>query len=413
MFESKVPSKLKYSLFSITLTLGALVFIIYQYIIICHFPFVAIEIEVSSRNSDSNSRITTTIVSSVPLHSIKEDTVKIPKDGDKSLLAPLNVSEKDRIDWFRNILPKFKIFHSNNLTRQFHGRVRQFFNKECELQFFMTWISPASSFGRREFLAMETLFNLHPNGCLIIISRSLDSLQGSRILKPLTDRSYRVKAVSPDLNFLFKNTPAESWFREIRKGNKDPGEIPLSQNLSNLIRLAILYKYGGIYLDTDFITIKSFQGLKNTIGAQSSDVSNHWTRLNNAVLVFDMNHPLLKKFMEEFALTFDGNKWGHNGPYLVSRVAERVKGRIGYNFTILPPMAFYPVDWTKIGRLFRMPENQAELKWVSAKLLQLNGQTYGVHLWNKQSSGLRIEEGSVMQRLISSHCIICQRTYSS
>jgi lactosylceramide 4-alpha-galactosyltransferase len=278
----------------------------------------------------------------------------------------------------------------------------------------MTWISPASSFGSREFLSLETLFNSHPNGCLIIISRSLDSVLGFSTLKPLIDGGYRVTAVTPDLNFLFKNTPAESWFREIKSGNKDPGEIPLAQNLSNLIRLAILYKYGGVYVDTDFITIKSFKGLKNSIGAQSTDVSKHWTRLNNAVLVFDMNHPLLERFMEEFASTFDGNKWGHNGPYMVSRVVQRVEGKSGYNFTVLPRSAFYPVDWIRISGFFRMPTNKAESKWVRDRLLQLKGQTYGVHLWNKQSNGLRIEEGSVMERLFSSHCVICQkRIYSS
>jgi lactosylceramide 4-alpha-galactosyltransferase len=167
-------------------------------------------------------------------------------------------------------------------------------------------------------------------------------------------------------------------------------------------------------MDTDFITIKSFKGLKNSIGAQSTDISKRWTRLNNAVLIFDMNHPLLEKFMEEFTSTFDGNKWGHNGPYMVSRVVQRLEGKDGYNFTVLPPSAFYPVDWIRISGLFRMPTNEAESKWVRDKLAQLKGRTYGVHLWNKQSNGLRIEEGSVMERLISSHCIICsKRIYTS
>ena len=62
---------------------------------------------------------------------------------------------------------------------------------------------------------------------------------------------------------MFKKTPAETWFEEMKSGNKDPGEIPLSQNLSNLIILAVLNKYGGIYLDTDFIVLKSFAGLRN------------------------------------------------------------------------------------------------------------------------------------------------------
>ncbi|XP_062145542.1 uncharacterized protein LOC133852864 [Alnus glutinosa] len=330
------------------------------------------------------------------------------------LVPPVNVREGERIAWLRQQLPKFEIFKSNNITRLFHGRVLEFFNRDCEVRFFMTWISPAGSFGRREFLAMESLFKAHPRGCLMILSRSMDSRRGNRILKPLHDRGFKVNAVTPDLPFLFKNTPAKAWFNEMKRGKKDPGEIPLAQNLSNLLRLAVLYKYGGVYMDTDFILLKPLSGMRNSIGAQSMDMeSKSWTRLNNAVLVFDMNHPLLLRFMEEFARTFDGNKWGHNGPYLVSRVVERVGKRPGYHFVVLPPMAFYPVDWNKIGRLFKKPKNRAESRWVNGKLLQLSGETYGIHLWNRQTSRLIIEEGSVMGRLISDHCVICKQIYSS
>ncbi|XVF55113.1 hypothetical protein PTKIN_Ptkin06aG0010100 [Pterospermum kingtungense] len=328
--------------------------------------------------------------------------------------SPPVKEERIKIGRFRRKLPEFEIFRSDNLTRKFHGRVLEFFNQECDIQFFMTWISKAGSFGRREILAVESVFKAHPHGCLMILSRTMDSAQGYRILKPILDHGYKVLAVTPDFPFLLKNTPAQAWFDDIKSGKKDPGEIPLGQNLSNLMRLAVLYKYGGVYLDTDFIVLKSFKGLKNTIGAQSMDmVSKKWTRLNNAVLVFDMNHPLLFKFMEEFAVTFDGNKWGHNGPYMVSRVVHRVEGRPGYNFTVLPPMAFYPVDWIKIGSLFKMPKDKAGSRWVEAKLLQLKGHTYGVHLWNKQSSRLMVEEGSVMGRLMSEHCVLCKHVYSS
>ncbi|KAG4130679.1 hypothetical protein ERO13_D09G160000v2 [Gossypium hirsutum] len=313
----------------------------------------------------------------------------------------------------RRKLPENEIFRSDELTEKFHGRVQEFFNHKCEVQFFMTWISTAESFGTREILAVESVFKAHPHGCLMILSRTLDSAQGHMILKPLLDRGFKVQAVTPDLPFLLKNTPAEAWFNDIKSGEKDPGGIPLAQNLSNLMRLAALYKYGGIYLDTDFIVLKSFKGLKNTIGAQSINSAKNWTRLNNAVLVFDMNHPLLYKFIEEFALTFDGNKWGHNGPYMVSRVVHRVEGRPGYNFTILPPVAFYPVDWIKIVRLFKVPSQQADPKWFEAKLQELNEKSYGLHLWNKQSSKLMVEEGSAMGKLLSEHCVLCNQIYSS
>lgn len=312
------------------------------------------------------------------------------------------------------------LFYSNEVGRQFDDRVRRFSETgDCPILIFMTWISPAVAFGRREFLAMESVLKAHPDGCLIVLSNTLDSVKGKEMLKPLLDLGYRVVAVTPDLSFLFMNTPAESWFNDIKNGNRDPGEVPLAQNLSNLVRFAVIYKYGGVYLDTDFIVLKKFSGLRNAIGAQSMDASGKWTRLNNAAFVFDKSHPLLYMFMEEFKSTFNGNIWGYNGPYLVSRVVSRLllskSNTQELNFTVLPPMAFYPVSWIRIHDYFRQPSGVSNSKWVKAKLEQLmNGkETYGVHLWNKVSGKSIVQQGSIVGRLFSDHCIICQHIYNS
>ena len=330
-----------------------------------------------------------------------------------SLVTPVNVTEKERITWLKKRIHDFKILESTKLSLEFHDRVSEFMSQECEAQFFMTWISPATLFGRREMLSLESLFKAHPNACLIILSRSLDSTWGNQILKPLTDRGFKVNAVTPNLPFLFQNTSAESWFNDLMQGKKDPGDIPLPQNLSNLIRLVILYKYGGIYVDADFIMIKPFKGLRNVIGAQKENlVYKNWT-LNTAVLVFDKSHPLLLRFIEEFAVNFNGSKWGHNGPYLVTRVVEKVQEEDDLNLTVLPQRAFYPVNWTAIGEWFQKPKNKDELRWVRDRLMELRGQTYGVHLWNKVSGKLAIQRGSVIARLISQHCVFCNNIYSS
>ncbi|KAJ9180596.1 hypothetical protein P3X46_008815 [Hevea brasiliensis] len=399
-------------------TIAAIFFIFSADCVVSKFYLQSSAIEIDEVSDvlqiHSTEKTIKSTVFGLPFRSTQGENKEVLSANQNSLIPPFNVSEEERIEWFRKKIPEFEIFKSNNLSKKFHSRIQTFFDDKCEVQFFMTWISPAESFGRRDFSAMESLFKVHPHGCLVILSGALDSKRGYRMLKPLVDRGFKVTAVAPDLASLVKNTPAESWFNEMKSGNKDPGEIPLAQNLSNLIRLAALFKYGGIYLDTDFIVLKSFTGLRNSIGAQSIDVaSKNWTRLNNAVMVFDSNHPLLFKFIQEFAATFDGNKWGHNGPYLVSRVVERVAGRPGYNFTVLPPIAFYPVDWNRIGGFFKKPENQADSRWVKAKLLQLSGETYGVHLWNKQSSRIRIEGGSVMAELISDHCVICTNICNS
>ncbi|KAK7339860.1 hypothetical protein VNO77_20546 [Canavalia gladiata] len=412
MFDKRMLKRVKISIFSLV-TFSALTLLVH-YGVIYHDSLHTVAnkgtlevLQAPTHKNGEGSRSTLTHTH-IPLHPIQEEKEEVGSGDHRELVAPFNVTEEERIAWFRGKIHEFKILKSDKLSVQFHARVMRFFSHECESQFFMTWISPANSFGARELLSIKSVFNVHPKACLVILSRTLDSTHGYMILKPLLDEGFKVQAVTPDLSFLVEGTPAEAWFHELRKGNKDPGEIPLFQNLSNLIRLVVLYKYGGIYLDTDFVVLKPLTGLRNSIGAQSMDVSNkHWTRLNNAVLIFDMNHPLLLRFINEFVLTFDGNRWGHNGPYLVSRVVERLGKRPGFNFTILSPMAFYPADWNKISGLFRKPKTRRESKWVVAKLVQLSGDTYGVHLWNRQSSQLKIEEGSVMARLISDHCAIC------
>ncbi|PIN07642.1 Alpha-1,4-N-acetylglucosaminyltransferase [Handroanthus impetiginosus] len=308
--------------------------------------------------------------------------------------------------------PKRRKRQKREKENAFAVRVMKFFNanssdSSCKFRFFMTWISSMESFGDRELCAVNSLFKTHPNGCLIIASNSLDSTNGMQILRPFLEKGLKITAITPDFNYLFKNTPAESWYNKLMEGSINPGEVSLGQNLSNLLRLGLLYRFGGIYIDTDIIILKNFDGLKDSIGAQTIDLdTRNWSRLNNAVMIFDEGHPLLYKFIQEFALTFDGNKWGHNGPYLVSRVVSRITGRPGYNFTVLSPMAFYPVDWSRIGSLFEGPKNLSHSKWLLAKLKQIRSQSFAVHLWNKQSRGLEIEKGSIIQHIMSSSGVL-------
>lgn len=298
----------------------------------------------------------------------------------------------------------------------FAARVNGFFAaSSCEARFFMTWISSLESFGDREAFAVESLFNSHPDGCLVIVSSSLDSDEGRDILRPFRDKGLKAIAISPNFGYLFRNTHAQLWFQRLKRGRLDPGEVALGQNLSNLLRLVLLYKFGGVYIDTDVVVLKSMSRLRNVIGAQTLDAgTGNWSRLNNAVLAFDKGHPLLFKFIQEFALTFDGNKWGHNGPYLVSRVVARVGRRPGYgNFAVMPPSAFYPVDWSRVRSLFRGPRGHLHAKWLHDKLRHIRSRSYAVHLWNKQSRKLRVERGSIVDHIMADCCIFCNRSMSN
>lgn len=296
-------------------------------------------------------------------------------------------------------------------SMRFASRAEAFFADGCKTRFFLTWISPTEAvFGARESLTVESIFHSHPDACVLLLSHAMDSARGRRLLRPFSSLGLRIAAVSPDFSHLFRRTPAETWFSRLKHGSVDPGDVPLGQNLSNLLRLAVLYKFGGVYVDADVIVLRSFASLRNTIGAQAADVrTGSWSRLNNAVMVFDQEHPLLYKFMEEFTSTFNGNKWGHNGPYLVSRVVAREPPAASpeTNFSVLPPAAFYPVDWNRISSLFHGPRSGEHRRWAAAKLDAIRRESFAIHLWNRQSKGLKVEEGSVMKRLMLDTCLLC------
>jgi lactosylceramide 4-alpha-galactosyltransferase len=301
------------------------------------------------------------------------------------------------------------LLRSTPQTRRFAARADELFAAPCAARFFVTWLSPLAQFGRRELLVMESLFRWHRGACLLVASDTMDSAGGRDRLRPFLDCGLRVAVASPDFAYLLNGTPAEAWLGAVQRGGVSPGSVPLGQNLSNLLRLALLYRYGGVYLDADVVVLRPFSGLRNVIGAQAVDeATGDWRRLNNAVMVFDRAHPLLREFIAEFAAAFDGSKWGHNGPYLVSRVAARLRHRgPGLNLTVLPPRAFYPVHWSKIGGLFVAPKDRKDERWVKAKVENIKGESFGIHLWNRESRRLEMEEGSVIGRLISDSCLFC------
>lgn len=341
-----------------------------------------------------------------------EDVESAPASDKDLFTPPFNVSAEERIAWFKERVPRMKVFESTKRTRVFDQRIKEFF-KGCKVRFFMTWISPSRLFGKREMFSLESVFKAHPKGCVVIVSKSMDSKRGRDLLKPLVEQGYKALPVAPDLSLLFRDTPAEPWLEGLKAGEFDPGMIPITQNLSNLLRLVLLHKYGGIYLDVDVLVLKDLSGLNNCVGIQTvNERARIWTSLNNAVMIFDQKHPLLLKLIQEFTAHFDGNAWGHNGPYLVSRVVMKVAfNDAAYDFNIMSPTAFYPVDWFRIPKYFRRPKNANETQWTYDEDYQLKQRSYAVHLWNHVSSRLRIEEQSLIGRIISDNCIICKDIY--
>ena len=62
-------------------------------------------------------------------------------------------------------------------------------------------------------------------------------------------------------------------------------------HIADALRMAVLWKQGGVYMDLDFIAIKNVSPLLNYPGL---GIQHNPTMPNNAVLIFPKNHELLK-----------------------------------------------------------------------------------------------------------------------
>ncbi|XVF25390.1 hypothetical protein REPUB_Repub13aG0208900 [Reevesia pubescens] len=116
-----------------------------------------------------------------------------------------------------------------------------FFRKgQCDMGIFMIWNSPPWMYSVRHQRGLESLLALHRDACVVVFSETieLDFFKDSFVKD-----GYKVAVAMPNLDELLKDTPthvfASVWF-EWKKTKF------YATHYSELVRLAALFKYGGI-----------------------------------------------------------------------------------------------------------------------------------------------------------------------
>ena len=89
----------------------------------------------------------------------------------------------------------------------------------------------------------------------------------------------------------------ELWDREKRNFEDGPNYF---EQVSDVIRAYLLYKYGGIYLDIDAVSMRNIPETisDGTKFPQNFGVAIYYGNVNGAVMRFRKGHPFLMKFME-------------------------------------------------------------------------------------------------------------------
>ncbi|NXV48048.1 A4GAT galactosyltransferase, partial [Uria aalge] len=202
-----------------------------------------------------------------------------------------------------------------------------------------------------------------------------------------------------DLAELFSGTPLAKWYLQSYH-RWEPYFLPV---LSDACRITITWKFGGIYLDTDFIVLKNLKNLTNALGIQSQNV------LNGAFLSFTPKHEFMELCMQDFVDNYNSWIWAHQGPQLLTRVFKKwcsirsLRNSMSCKgVSALPREAFYPIRWQDWKKYFEVVS--------SSELHHLFNNTCAVHVWNKKSQGTRLE--ITFQALLAQlHSQFCPATY--
>ncbi|XP_028222632.1 uncharacterized protein At4g19900 isoform X2 [Glycine soja] len=219
---------------------------------------------------------------------------------------------------------------------------------KCVTRVFMVWNSPPWMYTVRHQRGLESLLFHHPDACVVVFSETveLDFFKDSFVKD-----GYKVAVAMPNLDELLKDMPAHIfasvWF-EWKKTNF------YSTHYSELIRLAALYKYGGIYLDSDIIVLKPISFLNNSVGMEGHGAG---SALNGAVMSFPRHSLFVKECLEEFYMTYDDTSLRGNGADLLTRVARKYLGDENKSVKHLelkvePSYIFFPVSSQNITRYF-------------------------------------------------------------
>jgi len=217
---------------------------------------------------------------------------------------------------------------------------------------------------------------------------------------------------------IFKSTALEKWWFQHTEFH---GDLPLTKtdfrysHLTDLIRFAVLWKFGGIYLDFDMILLRpvtvffnSFASQKDMQDKNTMDDSDPY---NFAIAVFQPQHPFLSEVMQNASSVYDPQLWPCVGPRLITSAVHNwtTRGLVTFHteipkveisrksttIHIFPHIYFYPLYW-KFGNTLvqKTPTSRVEFGRLMAHAVT-------VHIWSRSTNMSTIEKGSVLNILMS------------
>ncbi len=136
-------------------------------------------------------------------------------------------------------------------------------NKRCDsdpLNFFLLWSTGRDQWKLKHYRVIDSIFTYHPNARVYLITKFMYATDFA-----FYSERYDLVHVVMDPKKIFENTPLERWLKEAPNFKEHQYFF---SHLTDAIRLALLWKYGGVYMDTDAFLIRNIDKVRNAVGLQ-------------------------------------------------------------------------------------------------------------------------------------------------
>jgi hypothetical protein len=157
-------------------------------------------------------------------------------------------------------------------------------------------------------------------------------------------------------------------------------------HIADLLRLNIIAKEGGIYLDMDVIALRSFDNLLGCekdliLGNEGGDRHG----LCNAIIIGRPGSSFVERWRESYN-TFTTNEWNYHSVILPKKLSS-----LHRDICTVSPSVFYWPTWTKKHiRYMHEPITQSEARNLEATIIENGGGMYpdqlAYHAWSQVAS---------------------------
>ncbi|XP_023233607.1 lactosylceramide 4-alpha-galactosyltransferase-like [Centruroides sculpturatus] len=281
----------------------------------------------------------------------------------------------------------------SSLLQHIHGQ--SVLRKVDSANIFFVETSGSSSLNVRQACAIESTARHHLSASVNVLIFTENNIPD---IFNLTRNYTNIQLIKSTFQEIFRDTPLLKWY-ERKEWNKSEHKVI---HLSDAARYALIWKYGGIYLDLDIVMLKSMSFLGNFV------IKEHGASLGNSIFgIKDHHHPFLLNCMNEASKEYRTNFFACIGPPFFTRIftsycngsnLNDLQKRNDCDFTILNPKAAFPLFYGRWEDYFSNSLAKTVLREIK--------DSYLIHVWNKLSSTkiLHAGSGSAYELTMANNC---------